>query len=471
MLGSLPEVSKGGVGGGSALSLRDIVFTLYRRRWLILAIAVPIIVVGGISLMRQTGSYTAVARIVVELNEVQQPRWNIRTSAIDYDRELSTLFNMAMSVPVIEQAADVLRDSLPVFQELDPEALFLSEERGLEDYLGSHMDVSVVGESSILEFSFQSPHPRISLMFVGALRDAFLDFYTHRRSDGMAIDYYNEQMAMVRSELDSLLVLRTMVLEETGYSSLTDELRYGTGQLANLENELYAAIARVNQLRTEFNNLKTFLDKDPRQFPTGPDESRSQALVYWRNIVSKHEDELNNLLSVHTENSVPVARQKELLNLSLKNLAQHETNYVESLRLQLLKQEERESSLRMLVAEIKERNSRGPVAYQRVSLLDTEITSLRKLLEELQGKRGEVRLSEMADERISNLVNLSDPEVRELISGGRTMIYLVILSFFAVALGLVAAFIMETMDHRVFVPNDIEDNLKLPVFASITKVD
>jgi capsular polysaccharide biosynthesis protein len=48
------------------------------------------------------------------------------------------------------------------------------------------------------------------------------------------------------------------------------------------------------------------------------------------------------------------------------------------------------------------------------------------------------------------------------------MIMMVVL---ALALGIVGAFIAESVDHRVYIPREVEEKLKLPVFASVTKTD
>ena len=50
------------------------------------------------------------------------------------------------------------------------------------------------------------------------------------------------------------------------------------------------------------------------------------------------------------------------------------------------------------------------------------------------------------------------------------MFYFILMVIFAIALGFVAAFILESLDHRVYEPRDVEEHLKLPVFASVTKV-
>ena len=80
-------------------------------------------------------------------------------------------------------------------------------------------------------------------------------------------------------------------------------------------------------------------------------------------------------------------------------------------------------------------------------------------------------LTQMADERVSTVASLTDPEMIMSLSGGKTMVYFIMIAVFAIALGLVVALILESMDHRVYHPKDVEENLQLPVFASVTRTD
>ncbi len=451
--------------------MRDIVFTLFRRRWIILVIALPIMILGGLSLFRQTGTYTAVSRVVVELIKVDLPQWNTSGRNVDYDRELSTLFNIAMSVPVAEMAAASLVDSIPVIVQLDPRVRGMNSQGALKGYLLEGLNVSVVGESSILEFQFRSVHPKISLMAVGALRDAFIEYQVHGRKNVAAIVYYDEQINTVRSEIDSLMTERKVILQDSGYSDLKEEMRHEVSQVTQVENQLHRVIAERRTLEAQYEGLKGYLTGDPRNFPFGVDASGGGTLVYWRTMVSQHEDKLNTLLSVHTEGSLPVRRQRELVDRALERLRQEEVSYVDSIHLDLMTIRETEAALRDQIAEMRSRNSRTPQIYQEVSLLDVEIDAMRQLLEDIQGKMGEVRLSQMADERVSTVGVLTDPELAVVISGGKTMVYFTMIIVFALALGIVAALIMESMDHRVYVPKDVEEKLNLPVFASVTRED
>jgi uncharacterized protein involved in exopolysaccharide biosynthesis len=450
---------------------RDIVFILFRRRWIILAIAVPIIVAAGGSLLGRTGTFTAASRVLVELQNVDQPRWNISGRAIDYDRELSTLLNIGMSVSVAEQAAVALVDSLPLIRQLDPNLAKIEPGSDFRDYLLGGLEVNVVGESNILEFRHTAETPRVALMAVGALRSAFMRYESSGRRNLGAIAYYSEQIESVRARIDSLLAVRGEILGQTGYVSLEDELRYSTGAAADSENQLRKVQVERAQLETEYSLLTGFLNKDPREFPCGQDESRSSTLVGFRDLVGKHEDTLNSILSVHTDDSLPARQQRAILENSLKRLRDEEVAYTESVHLALQSTRQREQTLRTQLDAIRTGNRNLPEVYQRVSMLDSDIKSLRDLLDDLQGKWGEVRMSEMADDRVSRVVALTEPELVTVLGGGKTLVYLTMVVLFAIALGLVGAFVQESLDHRIYAPQDVEDNLKLPVFASVSRTD
>jgi len=470
-LGSTPYSNVPVKVGTSTISVRDVVFMLFRRRWIVLAISLPIILIGGLSLFRQTGSFTAGCRVLVELSRVDLPRWNTTGAHIDYDRELSTMFNIAMSLPVASMAASSLEDSLPVIRELIPDFPEINQLGVLREFLLEQLNVATVGESNILEFRFSSNDPRLSLMAVGAMRDAFVNNQVHGRRNVNAIAYYKEQLQNVQGQVDSLLSVRSQILAETGYYSIKDQMRNEVGQLAEIQAKILETTTSRRVLELEYQTLKGYLDGDPLAFPIGLDESRSHTLVHWRNQVSKHQDELFSILSVYTEDSIPVRRKRKLVNSSLERLRIEEVAYVESIKLQLQSIQSREQTLKGQAETLKLQNARGPAAEARISFVDVEIESLRRLMKDIQGKLGEVRISQMADERVSSVTSLSDPEILLVLSGGKTMVYFIMIAVFALALGIVVALVLEGMDHRVYHPRDIEDNLKLPVFASVSRMD
>lgn len=470
-IGSQPDLNLPVTTHQSAVSPRDVVFVLFRRRFVLLAVALPIILLGSFSLLSRTKTSTAATRVVVEFLNVDRPQWNITGRNIDFDRELSTLSNIAMSVSVAENAALALKDSLPAIRAMSPNLAGIQNLTDLRDLLLGGLDVNIVGESNILEFRHTDPNPRIALMAAGALRSAFIRYENFGRRKAGAVAYYEDQLKVVRANIDSLLEVRGSILGQAGYSSLEDELRYSTGNAAELENQLRKTQVDRAQLQAEYDLLKGFLDRDPREFPAGQDQSRASTLVGWRDLVGKQEDALNSILSIYTDDSVPARRQKALLERSLERLRAEEVAYTESISLALQSTIQREQTIQSQLDAIRRSNDRLPDVYQKVSMLDSEIKSLRDLMGNLQGKWGEVRMNEMADDRVSNIIVLTEPELVVALGGGKTIIYLIMMIVLGLALGIVGAFIAESVDHRIYIPREVEDKLQLPVFASVTKTD
>jgi len=274
----------------------------------------------------------------------------------------------------------------------------------------------------------------------------------------------------VRSQIDSLLARRGQALMENQYISLTKDLDHVSGTLADLRNGLNKSWIDRKSLESKFNQLSKYLEEDPRNFPIGFEESRSQTLMYWRNQVSQHDDELARILTVYTKDSDVALRQQDLIRDSVERLSQEEAGFVQSIQVEIQGLKAREEAIRAQIDLLQAKTRNSPLLYQTVSLIDTEIESLRGLFDDIQGKLGEVRLNEFADERVSNVMALTSPQLSSILSGSKTIIYFILLVVFTIALGIVAAFVLDGLDHRVYDPKDVEDHLKLPVFASVTKV-
>lgn len=452
------------------VSPRQIVFTLYRRKWVILAISLPLILIGTISLSMRVSTFTAAARLVVELTDVEEPRWNVNQRSIDYDRELSTLSNIATSVPVARLAAASLQDSLATLKHFEPK-LDLETPNALVRYLVDRCEAMVVGESRLLELRFTAVHPRLALLCVGAMRDAFLEFQIRGRNDPRAIAYYREQIQVVRGEIDSLMAESAAILRDSGYSMIDENLFHESGAMTALEVTLEESRIARGALEVQVASLQKALAGDPRDFPMGESESRVTPLVYWRGNVSERETDVELTRAVHTEDSLPVQRKKELLAKALKRLHEEEATYVRSLEIQLSLARAKEASLTEMLERLRDRRRAAPEAQHRVKLIETQVTSMKELLEDLQGKLGEVRISRLADERISSILPLTDPQMVHIFAGTQTRIYFLLIIFFALALGVTVAFVLDSLDHRILTPVDVEDKLQLPVFASIVEAD
>ena len=202
----------------------------------------------------------------------------------------------------------------------------------------------------------------------------------------------------------------------------------------------------------------------------GEREGDMNTLIYLKNIVSKHEDKLNELRALHPEDSVPVQRQREVLERAIQNLRDEVEVYIEGLEIDLAAARAKEASLLTMIDSFKDITQKAPAVYQRVTMLDTEINTRRSLLEDLQVKIGEVRLSSMADKRISSMLALTEPELIKVFASGQPIIYFGLVCFFALSLGIVVGFIAENLDHRIYNRRQAEQYLRLRVFGIVSQV-
>ncbi|MFH1842201.1 MAG: hypothetical protein ABIF77_03265, partial [bacterium] len=410
-------------GGHSTFSLREVVFILYRRRLIVLILALPIILVGSRGLFQQTGTVTAACRVLVELAGPDLPRWDTRATGVDFDRELSTMQHMAMSVPVAELAACNLVDSVEVMVSLDPLYAPLRNQENLIEFLLGGLDVSALGESSMIEISFTCVHPRVALMCCDFCRNAFMEYSINAGKNPLAVSYYDDQIRAVTVEIDSLLVLRGDAMREAGYLSLDDDLQYDSGQLTSLEDDYYAAKTERSFLQSRLKSIRESLAEDSDFVPIGDRTMDRIGLNQLMQHVTSHRNELNRLLGIHPPDCVPVQRCREILDRSEQDLRAGVQSYMQNLENELEAARQKERTLMAVIEELRDAMTRAPATYQKVTLLDSEIQANMSLLEDLQVKRGEVRISAMADERISRMMRLTEPELVVMFASGQPLIY------------------------------------------------
>lgn len=454
---------------GSGVNVRDTVFTFYRRRWIILAVAAPIMLVASLSLFNNVGTFVAGCRILLDLQAPEVPRWNTR-AYVDYERSLSTYQHMAMSVPVARKASEALEDSLSVIRSLDEGAYAgISSGQDLAGFLLDGLDISPVGESSILAMRFGSPNPRLSLMAVEAMRDAFLDYSVRATKNNEAIQYYDEQVQTVRNEIDFLLVARAEVINKAGYSSIKDDLKYLSGQAANLRDLVFKELATMRYLRSLASSYRKARLEDPGFFPATDRERESSIMIAAKSQVEEVRQRLAEASLKYTEDHVEVIRARERLIEAERLLAREIDGYIRSVEIEADAAQEKAIVLQDQMHSLQGALALGPDLERRVGLIDTEVNALKELLEDLQIKRGEVQITERADERINMIIKLTEPEIVSVVTGSRRIVYFLIISVFGLIFAVIVAFVVDYQDHRIYAPDRLEQQLGVPVLGSVSQ--
>ena len=444
---------------------KDLLSMTIRRRWVIVCVALPIIVLSAFATFRSAEKLTASTRVMVEGKEPETP--NFDHLATNWDVVLSTAAQIAMSKPVAEKTADILFDSLQVLAESDPTLPVFQGKKGLMRALMRNTDCSQVGESNILNISFTHTHRDFSLITVGIIRDAYIDFSVSGLRDTRAFEYYTDQINLLQSEIDSLLTARANIVDVAGYSALEDNSGLSVSQIRNLESSMFAARSDREAIEAKLDGIKSAIISDPDYVPT----SSHGESMYFQGL-KQHLDnmkvDLARLRSQYQEDSEWVVRQKELVAEARVELHRARDNYIRDLEIRASELRGKEESFLASIRAQEKILSTYPQIAKKIESLDLMIETQMDLLEALQLKRGEVRLKAGADSRISNLIPLDDPAIQMRVVGSKKMLYLALSSIFALVLGFIVAWFIESQDHRIFSRMQAEQSLDVPVLGAIS---
>jgi polysaccharide biosynthesis transport protein len=453
-----------------AIATREIAYILFRRRWVALAVALPIMLVASLGLFKKTNAFIASSRVLMDLRSPSSPQWNSNISTPDYDRYLSTYQNLAMSFPVAVSAAGLLADSVRVFAGAHPEFGHLTKQGNLIDFITRHLDVVQVGESNILALRFATSDQQLSLMADRACRDAFVDYSVSAGRNVGAIAYYDEQSQSVRSGIDSLLERRSQILQESGYSSFDDDQRYNSGLMSNLKDKANEALVARRTIEGRLAYHRQMMAADPDYCPLGERGMEDQPVMAAKYKFDEYRDKLSQATVYYPAGTVEVRRLEDLVEQARTVLRSSIEAYFSAFEAEARALAEKERALREQIDSLSAILRQSPDVYRRVSLIDADIVARQALLKDMQVKAGEVRISSMADERISRIVKLTEPEIDKVISGSRKLAYFGLISIFGLFLGIVVAFVVDQQDHRIYTRRSIEDRLDIPVLGLITSV-
>lgn len=442
---------------------RDLVYVAFRRRRWILAIWLPILVVGALGLRKQTGAFIASSKVLLELQSSENPTLVISGRPVDYDLAISTYSHLAVSVPVAEIAAVSLRDSLEVLRNIDPQYARLADHNKMIEFILDKLMVSRVSESNLLDIRYTSPYERVSLMVDRAVRDAFLQYSLNAVRNSRAISYYREQVAEAESEIDSLLARREAVSRETGISILNQDSRPDAQLMAQLSATRYSIEAELAHLQSLVANMRAAAANNPDFVPANAPE-----LVSMRVRVDNERETYSKLLSEHPETSQTVQRQSAVLVDLREQLRAAVEEYIGSRELEARALRDKLEACTQQMAEVNKSLAEMPSAYRHITMLDAQINAKSKFLEGIQIKSGEVRLSQMADDRVNRLTRITEPEIDVVISEARKFAFFGALAFFGLALGLIVGVVVDRSDQRINDIRVLSEAVDVPVLGSIS---
>jgi succinoglycan biosynthesis transport protein ExoP len=450
------------------LGTRELVTVIIRRRWIILGILLPIMGVAFLATLRTSDAVTAATRVVIETREPETT--SFANVSVDYDVLMSSASQVVISIPVALKAAKMLEDSIPTLRESHELLAGLSTHQDLRDLILEHEDANQVGETNILEISFTHPSARFALMAVGAITRAYIDYSIERRQNLPAVAYYTDQIEQVKADLDSLLAVRSDILEAHGIIAFKENAQSTAAQIVEMERGYFNARADREQAESLLTAMRAAIESDDNFVPIMKSAATQEFLSIQR-MLNEQQSKLVEIKQEYTENSPFVLRQQAVVDELLKSFREQRADYVKTLEIEVEAARRKELSLKDAVNTQRGLIARYPEVSQQLRSVDVSIDSQMDLLEILQTKRGEVRLKAASDRRVSNIVPLNTPSISGFVGGSKKLIYMSLATIFGLALGLIAALFVDNQDHRIYDKYQVQEYLEIPVLGSISSVE
>jgi uncharacterized protein involved in exopolysaccharide biosynthesis len=447
------------------LNVRDLLMVFFRRRWIVLGIAVPIIAFGIYGLLTTTDSFTASSQILIEARYLENP--SFRPVVVEYDILMSTASQVAASIPVAAKAALILEDSIPILKANDPQLTTINSTQDLRDLILKKISCGQVGESNILAINFTHRNPDLALMVVGAVTDAYREYSVESGQNVKALDYYNEQIKELQAEINDLMVQRVAIYDMAGMTAFQVNNSAGIQQMRQVEYAYHQARSTRQGLEDKYNSLALAVASDPDYVPsTGAREKTT--ILSAKITLDDAIMELAKLRMSYNDSSTFVVRQTEYVERARQVFDAERQGIVTDLRLELEIERAKEISLLESLGDYKAELTAYPDIERQVYAIDLQVDSQKELLKALQIKRGEIRLKAEGDQRISNITPLNQPSVGFDVASGQKFIYLIFTTIIGIILGLVVALLVDAQDHRIFDRRQAESALEIPVLGAIS---
>lgn len=451
---------------GLKLSLRDLMVVLFRRRWIVLGVSLPIIFFGIYGTVTTTDRFTASSQVLLEMRSVEDPSFQQR--AVDVDALMSTAVQIAQSIPVATKAAVALFDSLPQYREHDRGLGEIKTRDDLRDVILEHVECGQVGESNLLSIRYSHVSADFALAVVGALTSAYIQYNIEKGQNAAAIGYYAEQIAETQDEIDALMAQRLAVYDSAGLNAGKTNNEAGVQQMRSLESTYYKAVSRRMGLEERYRGVVDAIALNSDYMPSLTSSGKDDNLVVARAAYDKALLELARLRTSYQDSSQFVIRQMEYVAEARRIYHEVRGNMVSDVKIDLDMAIAEEQGLRESLEKYKADLLAYPALEKELYSIDLQIEAKKDLLESLQVKRGEVRLKVQGDERISNITRLNVPSIELGVGGGKKFLYLFVAALFALALGVIVALLLDMQDHRIYDRHQAEVALQLPVLGAVS---
>ncbi len=483
-------------------SLRDLYYILFRHKWAVILFFLAVMVTTVVGTFLGDKIYQSEAKLLIRLGRAsvtldptvetgQKPIVNVgqdRQNEMNSELEILTSREVAEKV-VKSLGIDSILDGIYAEPaEQDDSGAGEKQLKNIDkatNKLMRNLTVDVVKQSNIIQIVYDALDPKLAQMVLKKLIDFYLSKHISVHRTRGSHDFFKDQKANLNEALtDTEIQIKDIknstyigMLEERR-KILEERISYMQTEIDIAEADLAVAVAKVGALTEALGDMEETLIL---QEVTGGPLSAIDSL---RRQVYEMKLKRQELLSIYTEDSIPVSEFNRRLEEAKEVLAQATEAKAVTRGLNENRQKTEAELVTEKVAlaafEAKVTTMRGQLirAKEELKSINEAETRLSKLERDKEVYEENYRKysdsfeqtridNALEQERISN-INISQYPTYPLKPiRPRPLLNIMLGLVIATVGGVGLAFFIERLDHTLKTPEDIEEKLEVPALAAI----
>jgi uncharacterized protein involved in exopolysaccharide biosynthesis len=438
-----------------AVLLEEILYVLFRRKLLIIALLLVAGCIFTYGLLTEVEVYKAEAIVMI--------------------RRLALGYQMPSESRAVLKRGEVVNSEIeiitsPAVAEEVVDRLGLAEGRNRARVI-HNVNLQIRGEaepeSNIIKLSFSHPDGERAAEVVNAALDAYLDVRARVALDYDAVDYLEEQAQRIKAQKDSIgaLIVKHRAVE--GHLAGDSRIDQHMGLVNRFEDELIGLNSLIYSWEEKIEMTEEWLasGEDLAHAPSGDIYN----MVTVRQTTLWHLEMSAQLASARARYAPdhPEIKRLERELTSAEEMVRTEVEQALSRQKMWLEERkvERRSTARIL-AELEAENTRLSEQNMQVRMLENELTIRADLYAVVMDRREQFRITAATDPSLLNVGIVSRASVPvEASKAGINMKS--VFAFFTLLFGLAFVFAVERMDQSLVRRSDIERELGLKVLAIV----
>ena len=374
---------------------------------------------------------------------------------------LATQVDLIKNRRVALQVVDDL--GLPTNAEMQEQFMDATEGRGdirqwIATQLVKRLDVSPLRESSVLEISFSGKDRTLVADIANGFANAYQDLTLQLKVEPAqkAANYFSDQVALLRSNLEQAQSRLSQYQQEKGLTSTDERLDIESTKLSELSQQLVMAQTAAIEAQSRRQNAQSNANNSP-------DVSSNPVIQGLRTEAARASAKLAEL----SERLGPSHPQYEAAAAELRNIRSQLNSEIARTSNTITSgaeiQQQRANELRMQVAQQKQEVLKLNRMRDEFSVLQKDVETAQKALDNVTQRFGQTTIEAQSEHNdiavISAALEPGSPYTPKIPLN--ILLSLVIGTVLGLGFGLIA----ELMDRRIRSSGDIAELLMVPVIS------